>query len=172
VLNSDSELSVNTEIEKKLRLKINLAIMAICIILIYIFNNLFYTYSPYIPNDQTQFFWLFLKRLYSPSDISVLTVDFRNCLWAINLFLFFTLLGHFSFLIRNSIRYRKWIYISNSALGILVLIVIFLVFPFDPGSGLGLVLVKIALLILVISLVLNIFTLLFIKQKNSSTEMT
>jgi hypothetical protein len=136
-------------------LKRNLIIMGICVVLIYIFNNLVYSYNPYVINDPTVFFWKALKYVYQPDRIAFLTKDFTGCLWAINLFLFMALFGYFSFLLINTIRYKMIVKALINILAILAVFVIILVFPFTFNSIIWINVVKILLLFSIVLLLLN-----------------
>jgi hypothetical protein len=142
-------------------LKRNLIVIAFCLALIYLLNNLLYSYVPYIPNDSTAFFWLFLKQIYSPREISCLTMDFTNCMWAINVSLFITMLGYFSFLLYNPARYTKTVNILINLSGILAIFTIYRVFPFKFDSSLLNSLLKTLFIMIMAYMVFNILSLLF-----------
>lgn len=136
-------------------LKRNLIIMGICVVLIYVFNNLVYSYNPYVINDPTVFFWKALKYIYQPDRFAFLTQDFTGCLWAINLFLFAALFGYFSFLLINTIRYKMIVKALINILAILAVFVVFLVFPFKFDSIVWVNFIKILLLFSIVLLLLN-----------------
>jgi hypothetical protein len=135
--------------------KNNLIIISILIIFLYLFNNIFYFYVPYIPNDPTGIFWDLLKNVYGHAEISFLTKEFVSCLWAINLFLLVSILGYFSFLLFAPGWYQKFILTLLSILGILALFVVYFVFPFKLDSHLLTTIIKILIIIVVVFIALN-----------------
>jgi hypothetical protein len=136
-------------------LKMDLIVISSCIVLIYIFNNLVYSFNPFLINDPTGFFWKALKYIYQPDRIGFLSKDFTKCLWAVNLFLFFTLLGYFSFFIHNSKHHTMIVNGLANILAILAVFVIFLVFPFVFDSTLWINIIKVLLLFSIVLLFLN-----------------
>jgi hypothetical protein len=139
----------------------NLITIGVCVLLVYLFNNLYYTYSPHIQNDTTQFFGIFLKNLYDHGEIPVISKNFINCLWAINLFLFLSILGYFSLLIYTQKLYKKMVFLCISILGIIAITVIYIVFPFRISSGAMIMVVKVLLIGIGIGVIVNLFRLLF-----------
>jgi len=141
--------------------------MGICIILVYFLNNIVYSYVPFIPNDFSAIFWNALNRIYNHGAIVILTNDFAKCLWAINLFVFFTLLGYFSFLLYNQDWYKRLINCLICVLGIIALYVLFRIFPFRVESAFLVTFLKAMLIILaVISFI--VLLLQFVKRDNIS----
>jgi hypothetical protein len=139
----------------------NLITIGVFILLVYLFNNLYYTYSPHIQNETTQFFGIFLKNIYNHGEIPLISKNFINCLWAINLFLFVSILGYFSLLIYTQKLYKKLVFVCISILGILAISVVYVVFPFKIGSGAMIMVVKVLLIVIGTGVIVNLFRLLF-----------
>jgi hypothetical protein len=141
-------------------LKKNLIMMGIWIVLIYVVNNIAFSFVPFGITDPTGFFWNFLKYVYQPDRISFLTKDFNACLWVVNLFLFVALFGYFSFLFCSSRRYVKLATALMNLLGILAILVVFLFFPFKIDSILGINIVKTVLIMIIAGTALNMLRIL------------
>jgi hypothetical protein len=122
--------------------------MAVAIVLLYILNNI--STNQIVPIDPT------VTTYYSGWLVSIidkmanahvphLTRFFVSCLWAINLCLFFCIIGNFTLLLYRPRWFHHLVMIVINALAMLAVYVIYHVFPFDIASGSTQTLVKILL---------------------------
>jgi len=133
---------------QKYRIRGYIITMAVCIIVLYVVNNLLNIYVPWIPGDFSRFFWNILNNVYNHVEITYLSKTFGECLWAINLFLLCNIMGNFSLL-----QYRpRWFhYLIQSivaGLAVLALYVVYHVYPFNFESDTVNREIRIALLVL------------------------
>jgi hypothetical protein len=150
--------------DSSFRYKRNIVVIGTSIFLLYIFNNILYFYSPFIPGDPTRFFWILLNNIYNRTEISFLTENFISCLWPINLFLLLTILGYFSFFFINQQLYKKFVLVLISVSGLFAIFVVYLIYPFNPDVVQSNIFIKIVLIMFMLSFGLNILRLLL--QRN------
>jgi hypothetical protein len=141
---------------ENVRSRNTIIMISIFIIFLYLFNNILYAYTPYIPDDQTRYFWLFLKDVYAQKEAFVLTNEFINCFWAVNLFLLSGVFGYFTFLIFWHDLYRKMVLTLISLSGILALWVIYRIFPFNLSSRSSIIFVELILIFIMTGVITNI----------------
>ena len=154
----------NINPDSSFRYKRNIVVIGVSIFLLYIFNNILYFYSPFIPGDPTRFFWILLNNIYNRTEISFLTENFISCLWPINLFLLLTILGYFSFFFINQLLYKKFVLVLISVSGLFAIFVVFLIYPFNLDAIQSNIFIKIVLTMFMLSFSLNILRLLL--QRN------
>jgi hypothetical protein len=145
-------------------LKKTLIIIAAGILLIYLVNNLCYTYTPHIYEGSAILFSLFLNFIYNDVKTPLVTKEFVNCLWSINLFLFLVIFGYFSFLINTRKSFKNTVLFFISLFGILAVVDIYLIFPFSTQSIVLITLLKILLLLIIVGVIINIVRLFLQKS--------
>ncbi len=120
---------------KAYRIRGFIVAIAVSIILLYTFNNLLLIYVPWIPSDFSKFFWNILNNVYNHVEIPFLSKAYEQCLWAINIALFFSIMGNFFLLM---FRPRWFQYLVRAVIfgsGILPAYVIFAIFPFKIDNA-------------------------------------
>lgn len=102
---------------------------AVYIILLYFFNNIIYANIPFL-----------------------ITKDYINCLWAINLALGLGIIGNFTLLLYRPRWFTHLVQAILSALGVFAIYIIYHIFPFtfaiqNPGQAIKIVLIIIMIIL-------------------------
>lgn len=108
--------------------------IAVSILLLYALNNLQNIYVPWIPSDFSRFFWNILNNVYNRVEISFLSPAYMQCLWAINISLSASIMGHFTLLIYRPRWFHYLIQAMIFGLGLLAAYVIYAIYPFSLES--------------------------------------
>jgi hypothetical protein len=123
-------------------------IMAADIILLYLFNNVlnFLTHPIDInaSQDYPGIIYSVVKFLVNLK-FTFLTKDFTSCLWAINLALFFGIIGNFVLLLYRPRWFHHLMQAIPSFLAVLAIYIVLRIFPFSLQSGLQQNAIKIVL---------------------------
>jgi hypothetical protein len=141
--------------------------MAVAIVLLYVLNNISTnqiqpidpTLTTYYPN------WVVnISNELAAMHIPYLTRFFISCLWAINLFLGFTLIGNFTLLLYRPRWFHHLVMLVICALAILAVYVFYEVFPLEIESDSLTTLVRVTLWVIMaaiaVALILRLFPLI------------
>jgi len=123
----------------------------VCIVLLYIFNNLLDLYVLSVP-DGSNVFKAIMNNAFTQVSIPFLSKSFISCLWAINLALCLGMMGNFTLLFYRPYWFHYLMQALLIALSILPVYIIYKTFPFILDSQSQAALVKHGLTALMIIL--------------------
>jgi hypothetical protein len=112
--------------------------MAVAIFLLYFLNNISVNQIQPIDPSLTSYYssWIVdISDKIAAMRIPYLTRYFISCLWAVNLFLGFCIMGNFMLLLYRPRWFHHLVMLVISALAMLAVYVIYRVFPFDINTG-------------------------------------
>jgi hypothetical protein len=141
--------------------------MAVATVLLYVLNNISTNQLQPIDPTLTTYYpgWVVdISNNLAAMHVPYLTRFFISCLWAINLFLGFTLMGNFTLLLYRPRWFHHLVMLVICALGILAVYVFYQVFPLDIYSDGLKTLVRVSLWVIMaaiaVALVLRLFPLI------------
>jgi hypothetical protein len=123
----------------------------VCIVLLYVFNNLLNLYMLVIP-EGSNIFKAVMGTSYTQLSVPFLSKEFISCLWAINLALGLGMMGNFTLLFYRPRWFCYLLQASLIALGILPVYLVHKIFPFILNSPSAETLVKNGLVVLMVLL--------------------
>jgi hypothetical protein len=134
--------------------------IAICIVLLYILNNILQNYimplDPNISKDYPGFIVWIINGL-AAAKVTFLTKEFISCLWAVNTALTLAILAYFSFLLYRPRWYCNLIQAFVSLIAILPFFVIYHKFPLFFSTSRGTETAKVVLFV-----IMGVFALAFL----------
>jgi hypothetical protein len=123
----------------------------VCIVLLYVFNNLLNLYMLVIP-EGSNIFKAIMGTAYTQLSVPFLSKEFTTCLWAINLALGLGMMGNFTLLLYRPRWFHYLLQAFLIAMGILPVYLLHKVFPFILNSPSAETLVKNGLVVLMVLL--------------------
>ncbi len=126
--------------------------IAISIVLLYILNNLLNLYVPWIPGDFSKFFWNILNNVYNHVEIPHLSKAFVQCLWAINFFLGFSIIGNFILILYHPRWFHHLVQAFLAGLAILAFFVVYAIYPFNFDNSAINTAIRVVLIIVMVGL--------------------
>lgn len=130
----------------------------ICIILLYIFNNLLCLYIP----AGSDIFKAFLSSSYTRINIPFLADSFTSCLWSINLAIGLGIMGNFLLLFYHPGWFYYYLQSLLIVIGLIPVYQVYNIFPFILNSSLAHSLIKNVLIGLMV-IIAAVFIILFVK---------
>lgn len=126
--------------------------IAISIVLLYILNNLLNLYVPWIPGDFSKFFWNILNNVYNHVEIPHLSKAFVQCLWAINIFLGFSIIGNFVLILYRPRWFHHLVQSALAGLAIMAFSIVYAIYPFNFDNSAINTGIRVVLIIIMVGL--------------------
>ncbi len=130
-MHDENVLETNSAVPER-RAKYFAAII-VCIVLLYVFNNLLSIFFLSVPPG-SNIFRAIMDSQFVQVNIPFLSSDFVNCLWGINLALILGMMGNFALLFYHPRWFNYLLQAVLIATGILPVYLVYKVFPFTIDS--------------------------------------
>jgi len=125
--------------------------MAIDIVLLYVLNNILNYLTHPVDVNTVNGYGEFIKSVVNflvNFKIPFVTIDFRSCLWAINLALSFGIMGNFVLLLYRPRWFHHLVQVALSALTILAVYIVFRIFPFKFEASVFYTIMRVVLIVI------------------------